>query len=54
MSYDRLSEAAVSFDDLFVAYEPSSEAAGSNLEEPVVMVGLYYFEETDSNVKYKW
>ena len=54
MSYDRLSEAAVSFDDLFVAYEPSSEAVGSNLEKPVVMVGLYYFEETDSNVKYKW
>jgi len=54
ISYDRLSEAAVSFDDLFAAYESPSELNGSNLEQPVVMVGLYYFEETDPNAKYKW
>jgi len=54
MSFDRLSEAAVSFDDLFVAYESPPEADGSNREKPVVMVGLYYFEETDPNASYTW
>ncbi len=53
ISYDRLSEAAVSFDDLFTAYESIADNdAESN--EGVVMVGLYYFEETDRSAKYKW
>jgi hypothetical protein len=54
ISYDRLSEAAVSFDDLFTAYETA--AASSSLVEanPVVMVGLYYFEEIDPRIAYKW
>jgi hypothetical protein len=54
ISRDRLSEAAVSFDDLFTAYESSSGKVDSQSEKPVVMVGLYYFEETDLNAKYKW
>jgi hypothetical protein len=54
ISRDRLSEAAVSFDDLFTAYESSSEMVDTQSENPVVMVGLYYFEETDLNAKYKW
>ena len=63
IGYDRLSEAAVSFDDLFTAYESLSDKGqggkGSNegdkrLNEGVVMVGLYYFEETDINAKYRW
>jgi hypothetical protein len=54
ISRDRLSEAAVSFDDLFTAYESSSDMGGAQSENPVVMVGLYYFEETDLNAKYKW
>ena len=54
ISYDRLSEAAVSFDDLFTAYESSSEQNSGHSDNPVVMVGLYYFEETDPNAKYKW
>jgi hypothetical protein len=51
---DRLSEAAVSFDDLFAAYEPTSDNDRSITEKPVVMVGLYYFEETDLDGHYKW
>ena len=54
ISWDRLSEVAVSFDDLFAAYELSTEQADDHPENPVVMVGLYYFEETDTNAKYKW
>lgn len=54
ISYDRLSEVAVSFDDLFAAYDSSDSASASKKESPVVMVGLYYFEEVDPNVKYQW
>jgi len=54
ISYDRLAEAAVSFDDLFTAYETKPESYDSDEREPVVMVGLYYFEETDENAKYDW
>lgn len=54
ISRDRLSEAAVAFDDLFAAYESPSEDDESHTDYPVVMVGLYYFEETDPNAKYKW
>lgn len=54
ISYDRLSEAAVSFDDLFTAYESDSEPRTNDEREPVVMVGLYYFEETDENALHNW
>ena len=54
ISYDRLSEAAVSFDDLFAAYESPADGSETHSDRPVVMVGLYYFEETDPNAKYKW
>ena len=54
ISYDRLSEAAVAFDDLFTAYESPIDASKTPSENPVVMVGLYYFEEIDSNARYKW
>ena len=52
--HDRLSEAAVSFDDLFAAYESAPESGQSQSERPVVMVGLYYFEETDETANFKW
>ena len=54
ISHDRLSEAAVSFDDLFAAYESSPDSVRDEKESSVVMVGLYYFEETDPHAKYKW
>jgi hypothetical protein len=52
--YDRLAEAAVSFDDLFTAYESTPQGKEDRCDNPVVMVGLYYFEETDPNANYKW
>lgn len=59
ISYDRLSEFAVSFDDLFATLEAKKGEPGDVLDEnslanPVVSVGLYYFEETDPNAKYEW
>lgn len=54
IGYDRLSEAAVSFDDLFTAYESLAENEDKDSNEGVVMVGLYYFEETDTNANYRW
>ena len=55
ISYDRLSEAAVSFDDLFIAYESLNPVSDRNeAEESAVVIGLYYFEERDKHAKYKW
>jgi len=54
ISYDRLAEAAVSFDDLFTAYESAGTKIENRAENPVVMVGLYYFEETDPHATYRW
>lgn len=57
VSYDRLSEAAVSFDDLFMAYESltaKTSSGGGGVDGSAVVVGLYYFEERDQHAKYKW
>lgn len=53
VSYDRLSDMAESFDDLFMAYETLNDSPDDN-DKTIVAVGLYYFEETDSNAKYTW
>ncbi|MHC4222098.1 MAG: DUF6502 family protein, partial [Planctomycetota bacterium] len=53
MCSDRLLNLAESFDDLFIAYESSSDAQDSEQTAPI-MVGLYYFEEMDQNAKYQW
>ena len=44
----------MSFDDLFAAYESAPDSRLDEKENPVVMVGLYYFEETDPHANYKW
>ncbi len=54
ISYDRLSETAVSFDDLFATHEAMSQVDSNSDEHPVVSVGLFFFEETDQNAEYKW
>lgn len=51
--YDRLSQAAESFDDLFIAYE-SPAIDNESRTGNAVSVGLYYFEEHDENAKYTW
>ena len=53
ISGDRLAEAAVSFDDLFTAYGSASTSGDDKSQYPVVMVGLYYFEESDPHANYK-
>jgi hypothetical protein len=53
ISYDRLSDTAESFDDLFIAYESLNASEGEDREN-VVSVGLFYFEERDPNAKYNW
>jgi hypothetical protein len=53
ISYDRLSDLAESFDDLFMAYESLHEP-GSGNDDTLVSVGLFYFEEKDENAKYTW
>ena len=54
ISYDRLSEMAVSFDDLFSTFGSTSNGQDKKIENPVVSVGLYYFEEDDPQARYKW
>lgn len=55
VTYDRLSEAAVSFDDLFMAYESlTANADPDRTDDSAVVIGLYYFEERDKHAKYKW
>jgi hypothetical protein len=53
ISYDRLSSAAESFDDMFMAYETLQQSDDSEGVRTVA-VGLYYFEERDPNAKYNW
>jgi hypothetical protein len=53
ISYDRLSDTAESFDDIFIAYETLHES-GNNNKETIVSVGLYYFEERDDKANYTW
>ncbi len=53
ISYDRLSDMAESFDDLFMAYEALHEGS-DNSDSTVVSVGLFYFEENDEHAKYTW
>ena len=45
ISYDRLTEVAESFDDLFIAYEPLHENNAEEGDKRTVAVGLFYFEE---------
>ena len=54
ISFDRLSEVAESFDDLFMAYETLHEANATETDSNTVAVGVFYFEEHDSSMKDKW
>ena len=53
ISYDRLSDIAESFDDLFMAYEALHEGEKGG-DDILVSVGLFYFEERDENAEYTW
>jgi len=53
ISYDRLTDLAESFDDLFMAYETLHDSEQKD-ENTIVSVGLFYFEERDENADYTW
>ena len=53
--HDRIHEAAVSFDDLFMSYEALEDGrSSSSSKRTPTVVGFYYFEEVDENVEYEW
>ena len=54
ISFDRLSEVAESFDDLFMAYETLHDGDKGNSEAGTVAVGVFYFEETDKSSDVEW
>ena len=54
ISYDRLSDMAVSFDDLFTTFETPTSGKANDHDHNVVSVGLYYFEENDPHARYNW
>ena len=53
ISFDRLSDMAESFDDLFMAYETLHDSTDDK-DNTIVSVGLFYFEENDENASYTW
>jgi hypothetical protein len=54
ISFDRLTEVAESVDDLFMAYETLHETDVEAGDNNTVAIGVYYFEERDSEMKDKW
>ena len=51
---DRIGEFAESVDDLFIAYEALHDVKGQEDSEDAIAVGVFYFEETDTNANYDW
>jgi hypothetical protein len=51
---DRISEFAESIDDIFIAYEALHRKGQGGSEKSTVAVGVFYFEELDSNAEYDW
>lgn len=52
---DRIAEFAESIDDVFIAYESfTGESEGGKPTNEPIAVGVFYFEERDSNAKYSW
>ena len=54
ISLDRLTALAESIDDLYIAYETMHENDGSDDDNNIVAVGVYYFEEKDPNATKFW
>ncbi len=53
ISFDRLKTVAESMDDLLMAYESLSDKPEDETGQTLA-VGLFYFEEHDTNAKYTW
>ena len=54
ISLDRLTALAESIDDLFIAYETLHENDGSDDDKNIVAIGVYYYEEKDTNATKFW
>jgi hypothetical protein len=54
ISFDRLSEVATAFDDLFMAYESLHEKEATCSDNRTVAVGVFYFEEHDQEMADRW
>ena len=51
---DRIVEFAESVDDVFMAYEALHDDGSPAGKQEAVAVGVFYFQEEDSNAKYDW
>ena len=51
---DRISSFAETIDDIFIAYEAVSDKHNLEDSNNVIAVGVFYFEERDKEVEYKW
>ncbi len=54
ISSDRLAEIAESFDDLFIAYEALHESEEDSVDQSLIAVGVFYFEDTDVRQDLPW
>jgi len=52
ISRDRAEEFVTAIDDLFSAYESTSEVAGAQIGGSVVGVGVYYFESSQAGIEF--
>lgn len=51
---DRIVDFAESIDDIFIAYESLQEDGRETESNSAVAIGIYYFEEKNTEVDYKW
>jgi hypothetical protein len=51
---NRIAEFAESIDDIFIAYESLNSDSGRNSQNEPIAVGVFYFEERDSDANYNW
>ena len=51
---DRIIEFAESMDDMFIAFESALDSDEPSDNSAPIAVGVYYFEEADSDAKYEW
>ena len=51
---DRIADFSETIDDILIAYESLQDDGEDQIEESVVAVGIFYFEEHDENASYEW
>lgn len=51
---DRISSFAETIDDIFIAYETVVDKKDTEDQNNAIAVGVFYFEERDKDINYKW